>query len=78
METFNTIWSILYWLSVIWVIYDLLSRDRLSKKANQRMQYRHVLTRKRRMSNPMKAFWIILTLFLGIIGAALYYLFGRK
>ena len=78
METFQAIWSLLYWISVAWVIYDILARGRLSKKANQRIQYRHVLTRKKRMSNAVKAFWIILTLFLGIIGALLYYIFGRK
>jgi len=53
------IWGLLTLLSVVWVVYDVLMKNRS-------------------LSDIMKIVWIVVALIFGILGAAVYYLFGRK
>ncbi|HII01402.1 TPA: hypothetical protein HA351_07050 [Methanosarcinaceae archaeon] len=55
----TNIWGLLTLVSVVWVIYDVLMKNRS-------------------LSDIMKIVWIVVALIFGILGAAAYYLFGRK
>lgn len=59
MSLVTNIWGLLTLVSVVWVIYDVLMKNRS-------------------LSDIMKIVWIVVALIFGILGAAAYYLFGRK
>ncbi|MFY1111303.1 MAG: PLDc N-terminal domain-containing protein [Methanosarcinaceae archaeon] len=59
MSLVTNIWGLLTLLSAVWVIYDVLMKNRT-------------------LSDIMKIVWIVVALVFGILGAAAYYLFGRK
>ena len=59
MSLAANIWGLLTLLSVVWVVYDVLMKNRS-------------------LSDIMKIVWIVVALIFGILGAAVYYLFGRK
>ena len=59
MSLVTNIWGLLTLLSAVWVIYDVLMKNRS-------------------LSDIMKIVWIVVALVFGILGAAVYYLFGRK